>query len=168
MTSSSAVAQMQTYRLQMEFHHYQPRSYFSVLSQFTAAHVINNIIIWPGIAQYILTWSRLSVEPTEFAIVLKLSFHRFAILLSPEVPPTLRGRDSFLGLSTLTSFQKSLHSPRLKFWKHWLGTKLILILSQKYHSCQKAVRARHLSSASGPCTSGAPSNIPVAHCHCIM
>ena len=31
-----------------------------------------------------MTWSRLSVEPTEFAIALKWSFHWLAILLSPD------------------------------------------------------------------------------------
>ena len=41
------------------------------------------------------------MEPTEFAIALKCSFHRFAILLSPEVAPTVRGKDSFLGFSAL-------------------------------------------------------------------
>ena len=38
LTSWSAVAQMQTYRPQMEFHHCQQPYYFSVLSQFVAVH----------------------------------------------------------------------------------------------------------------------------------
>ena len=51
------------------------------------------------------------MEPTEFAIELKSSFHRFVTLLSPEVPPTVSGRDSFLELSALISFHQSLYSP---------------------------------------------------------
>ena len=38
----------------------------------------------------------------------------------------------------------------LTFWYHWLRRNLILILSQKFHSCLKAARAIHFSSASGP------------------
>ena len=72
--------------------------------------------LWPGMGpNAFMTRSRLSVEPTEFAIALKRSFHRFAILLSPEVSPTVSGRDSFLELSALISFQKSLHSPLQSF-----------------------------------------------------
>ena len=97
-----------------------------------------------------MTWSRLSVEPTEFAIALKWSFHRFAILLSPEVPPAVSGRESFLGLSALISFQISLHSPLWSYesidWERsWSSFSL-----KNFISCLKAARALHFSSASGP------------------
>ena len=63
------------------------------------------ITLWPGTVPNAFTsWSRLSVEPKEFAIALKLSFYRFAILFFPEVPPSGSGKDSFLGLIALISF----------------------------------------------------------------
>ena len=89
-----------------------------------------------------MTWSRLSVEPTEFAISLKWSFHKFAILLSLEVPPTVSDKDSFLGLCALICFQKSLHSPLWSFdyidWESWTSFSL-----KNFISCQKAACAIH-------------------------
>ena len=41
----------------------------------------------------------------------EIIFPWVSILLSPEVPPTVSGKDSFLGLSALIFFKKSLHSP---------------------------------------------------------
>ena len=55
---------------------------FHNLSQLTK---INNIIMAWTVLNAFMTWSRFSVKPTEFAIALKWSFHRFAILLFPEV-----------------------------------------------------------------------------------
>ena len=100
-----------------------------------------------------MTWSRLSETcrtiATEFAIALKWSFHRFAILLSPEVPPTVSGRDSFLDLRAWISFQKSFYSPLLSFesidWERsWSSFSL-----KNFISCLKAAHALHFSSASG-------------------
>ena len=89
------------------------------------------------------------MKPREFAIALKWSFHRFAILLCPEVPPTVCGRVSFLVLSALISFQKSLHCPLCSFenidWERRWSFSL-----KNFISCLKAARAGHFSSASGP------------------
>ena len=152
---------MKTYRPQMEFHHCQTLLTFQSSHNLLQLVYFNNIL-WPGtVPNAFMTWSRLSVEPTEFAIALKWSFYRFAILLSPEVPPTVSGRDSFLAES-LISFQKSLHSPIRNFesidWERsWSSFSL-----KNFISCLKAARALHFSSASGPLRM--PSNIPVAHC----
>ena len=75
------------------------------------------------------------------------TFHRFAILLSPEVPSIVRSKDFFLELSALISFQKSFHSPLWSFdsidWERsWSSFSL-----KNFISCLKAVRALHISSA---------------------
>ena len=71
---------------------------------------INNIIMALDSPQSI--YDLISViSRANSAVARKLSYHRFAILLSPEVPPTVSGRDSFLDYSALISFQKSLHLP---------------------------------------------------------
>ena len=142
---------MQTNRLQMESHHCQQPYYFSVFSQFSSAHVHLITSLWSGtVLTAFMTWSRLSVERTEFAIALKWYFHRFAILVSPEVPPTVRGKDSFLGLSTLISFQKSLHSPIWSFDSIDLEQSLSSFSLKNFISRLKASGALQFSSASEP------------------
>ena len=78
------------------------------------------------------------------------TFHRFAILLSPEVPSIVRSKDFFLELSALISFQKSFHSPLWSFdsidWERsWFSFSF-----KNFISCLKAARALPFSSASGP------------------
>ena len=50
-----------------------------------------------------------------------------------------------------------------KFWKHWLETKLILILSQKFHFMPEGSSFPTFQLCKWT-TSGVPWNIPVAHC----
>ena len=72
------------------------------------------------IKNVIMTWNsfqrihyRISVvsEANRIYYCTEINFPRFAILLSPEVHPTVSGKDFFLGLSAFISIQKSLHSP---------------------------------------------------------
>ena len=108
---------------------------------------INNIIMAWFSPQCI---NDLIVEPTEFAFALLWSLNRCAILLSPEVIPNVSGRDSYLGLSAIISFQKSLHTPFWSFdsidWERsWSPFSL-----KNFISCQKTAHAIHCSSATGP------------------
>ena len=73
-----------------------------------------------------------------------------AILFSREVPPTVRGKDFFLELSVLISFQKSMHSPlgsyeSIDCERSWSSFSL-----KNFISCLKAARALPFSSAGGP------------------
>ena len=154
---------MQTYRHQMEFHRCQLPCYFSSSYNLPQLMYINNIIMALDSPNALMTWSRLAVEPKEFAIALKWSFHWFVILLSPDVPPAVSGRDSFLELRCFNFLPEIIAFSPLKFWKHWLGMKLILILSQKFHFMPEGSSCPtfHLCKWT---TSGAPCNILEAHC----
>ena len=141
---------MQTSRLLMELSLPTAFLFFSPLTICLSSCTLITSLWHCTVLSAFMTWSRLSVEPTEFAIALKWSFHRFAILLFPEIPPSVSGKDSFLGLSALISFQKSLHSPLCSFdsidWERsWSSFSL-----KKFHFMPEGSSCPTFCSASGP------------------
>ena len=140
---------MQTYRLRMEFHHFHQPFYFSVLSQFCLSPCTLIAPLWPGtVLNALMTWSDCQWSQQNLQLT-EMILQQFAILLSLEVPPTVIGEDSFLGLSVLISFLKSVHSPHWSFdsidWERiWSSFSL-----KNFISCLKAARALNFNSAIG-------------------